>query len=84
MLHFALTHISEGNVCMLLINAINVGNPYPIVSVTLAKWLRGVANSPLKDPIEPSFRDHILIDETEEPARLVGAACRCIRNWNTP
>lgn len=46
---FALTPIDEGNVRMLQINALNVGNPNPIDTVIRSVYLRGMALSHIKD-----------------------------------
>ena len=49
---FSLTRIGEGNVLLLQINVLSVGNPYSMARVILLMWLRGEASNTLKNPIE--------------------------------
>ena len=61
------------------INVHNVGNPYMMVTVTLAVCLRAMPTSPLKELIV--VKEYLLNDALEEQATVRRAARRFNLKW---
>ena len=86
--HLALSTIGEGSVRTFRINMLSVGSPYTMALVILEMWLRGAAPSPLKDLIEVSDKENLLLDDPEEqvipgrvPIRFFGVRTMSIVVW---
>ena len=60
-------------------NVHNVGNPYTMVLLTIALYLRGIPTSPLKEPMV--VKEYLLIDDLEAQTMVLRVARRPTLKW---